>query len=59
MGNVSLPYKTDLENALETVMDYVLSTDSGEIECYVEKLRKQNTGISCDELAKKYCTVNL
>ena len=53
MKNVSLPSKGDLENALETVMDYVLSTDSVKIESYIEKLREQNPGIGCDDLAKK------
>ena len=53
MGNVSLLAKEDLENALATVMDYVLSTDSVKIESYIDKLRKQNPGISCDDLAKK------
>lgn len=53
MKNVSLPSKEDLENALGTVMDYVLSTDSVKIESYIDKLRKQNPGISSDDLAKK------
>lgn len=53
MKNIALPSKDELQNALETVMDYVLSTDSVTIESYVNKLKEQNPGISCDELAKK------
>ena len=49
----SLPSKRDLENALETVMDYVISTDSNKIQAYVDKLKEQNPGISRDKLAKK------
>ena len=53
MKNIALPSKNELQNALETVMDYVISTDSATIESYVNKLYEQNPGVSCDELAKK------
>ncbi len=53
MEAVKLPSKTELEKALGDVMDFVLSTDSVAIETYVNKLREQNSNISCDELAQK------
>ena len=49
----SLPPKRDLKNALETVMDYVISMDSNKIQAYMDKLKEQNPGISRDKLAKK------
>ncbi|WP_207635786.1 EcsC family protein [Clostridium sp. MD294] len=45
--------RNELQNALEMVMDYVISTDLVAIENYVNKLYQQNVGITCDELAKK------
>lgn len=42
-----------MQNALERVLDFVISTDHVTIESYVEKLLELNKGISCDELAKK------
>ena len=51
MENLKLPSIEDLQNALETVMDHVMSTDHVTIEAYVDKLREQNPGISCDKLA--------
>ena len=45
MKNIALPSKNELQNALETVMDYVISTDSATIESYVNKLREQNPGL--------------
>ncbi|EHQ88932.1 EcsC family protein [Desulfosporosinus youngiae] len=54
MNKLKLPTSSsDLQNALEHVLDYVISTDHLTIEAYVEKLLEQNKGISCDELAKK------
>lgn len=54
MNKLKLPASSsDLQNALEHVLDYVISTDNVTIEAYVEKLLEQNKGISCDELAKK------
>lgn len=53
MKEIKLPNKEDLQRALETVMDYVISTDSVTIENYVDKLYEQNVGITCDKLAKK------
>lgn len=53
MTKVKLPSSEDLQNALEHVLDFVLSTDHVTIETYVNKLHEQNIGISCDELAKK------
>ncbi len=53
MGLVKLPSKDELQMSLETIMDYVISTDSATIEIYVDKLRTQNKNISCDDLAKK------
>lgn len=53
MKKIELPSKEELQKCLETVMDYVISTDSAAIEAYVNKLYEQNPGISCDELAKK------
>lgn len=50
---MELPKKEELQKGLETVMDYVISTDSTIIEAYVDKLYEQNPGINCDELAKK------
>lgn len=50
---LKLPSKEDMQKGLELVMDYVVSTDHIAIELYVDKLREQNKGISCDELAKK------
>lgn len=37
---------------LDLIVDYVISTDSVVIINYVDKLREQNIGITCDELAK-------
>lgn len=53
MGLVKLPSKEELQLALETIMNHVISTDSVAIEAYVDKLRELNRNISCDELAKK------
>ena len=53
MGTVKLPSKEDLQNGLDHVLDFVISTDHVKIEAYVDKLVEQNNGISCDELAKK------
>lgn len=53
MKKIKLPSKEELQKSLETVIDYVISTDSATIEAYVNKLYEQNPGISCDELAKK------
>ena len=53
MKDIALPSKEELQNALETVMDFVISTDSVTIESYVNKLHEQNPGISSDELSKK------
>lgn len=53
MKAIKLPSKEELQKGLETVMDYVISTDSVTIEAYVDKLHEQNPGISSDELAKK------
>lgn len=53
MDKLKLPSTEDLQNALETVMDHVMSTDHVTIEAYVDKLREQNPGISCDKLAHK------
>ena len=50
---LKLPSKEDMQKGLELVMDYVVSTDHIAIELYVDKLREQNKGISCDELTKK------
>ncbi len=53
MELVKFPSKEELQAALETVMDYVISADSTSIKAYVDKLYEQNKGISCDELAKR------
>lgn len=53
MKKIELPSKEELQKGLESVMDYVISTDSVSIENYVNKLYEQNPGISSDELAKK------
>jgi hypothetical protein len=53
MNELKLPTNSDLQNALERVLDLVISSDHVTIETYVEKLLEQNKGISCDELAKK------
>ncbi|MCI8650504.1 MAG: EcsC family protein [Anaerotruncus sp.] len=53
MEAIKLPSKETLQNGLDTVIDYVISTDYTVIEAYVDKLREQNTGISCDKLAHK------
>ncbi|NJD03912.1 MAG: hypothetical protein FIA99_15245 [Ruminiclostridium sp.] len=53
MNKLKLPTSGDLQNALEHVLDFIISTDHVTIESYVEKLLEQNEGISCDELAKK------
>lgn len=45
--------KEELQKGLDTVVDYVISTDSVVIKNYVDKLREQNMEITCDELAKK------
>lgn len=52
MGTL-VPTSADLQTALESVMDFVLSTDCVTIESYVDKLRSQNPGITSDALAKK------
>lgn len=49
----TLPSQEERQNVLEQVIDHVISTDFTSIENYVDKLRKQNPGISCDRLAKK------
>jgi len=41
------------ETALAKFMDWATSTDQGEVQQYVEKLREQNAGISEDDLAEK------
>jgi len=41
------------ENVLAKTMDFVISKDSKHIKEYVNTLRKQNIGISNDDLAKK------
>jgi hypothetical protein len=43
----------DKVNALEKILDWVVSADSVKIEQYVETLRSQNSGISNNDLAKK------
>ena len=53
MEAIKLPSKETLQNGLDTVIDYVISTDYTVLEAYVDKLREQNTGISCDKLAHK------
>jgi len=53
MGTVKLPSNEDLQNGLDYILDFVISTDHVKIEAYVDKLAEQNKGISCDELAKK------
>lgn len=53
MKEIKLPTKEELQKGLDTVVDYVISTDSVVIKSYVDKLREQNMGITCDELAKK------
>ena len=53
MKDIGLPSKEELQKGLESVMDYVISTDSVSIENYVNKLYEQNPGISSDELAQK------
>ncbi len=53
MDTVNLPSIEDLQKGLDHVMDFVISTDHVKIEAYVDKLKEQNNGISCDELAKK------
>lgn len=53
MKKISLLHKKELQEALEMVIDYVISTDSIAIEHYINKLYEQNAGITCDELAKK------
>ena len=53
MEKISLLHKKELQEALEKVIDYVISTDSIAIEHYINKLYEQNSGITCDELAKK------
>ena len=52
MGTL-VPTSADLQTALESVMDFVLSTDCVTIESYVDKLRSQNPGVTSDALAKK------
>jgi len=59
MGTVKLSSKGDLQNGLDHILDFVISTDHVKIEAYVDKLVEQNKGISCDELAKKYYIENL
>ncbi len=56
MKKMLLPPKYELQEGLETVMDYVISMDSATIQSYIDKLREQNPEISCDELAKKVLT---
>lgn len=53
MKKIKLPSKEELQESLETIIDYVISTDSATIVAYVNKLYEQNPGISRDELAKK------
>ena len=53
MESIKLPSKEELQKGLETVMDYVITTDYIAIEAYVDKLREQNNNISPEELAKK------
>lgn len=53
MSKKTLPSQEERQNVLEQVIDHVISTDFTSIENYVDKLRKQNPGISCDRLAKK------
>lgn len=53
MKEMRLPTKEELQKGLDTVVDYVISTDSVVIKNYVDKLCEQNMGITCDELAKK------
>lgn len=59
MSKLKMPTNSDLQNALERVLDFVISTDHLTIETYVKKLLEQNKGISSDELAKKYYIENL
>lgn len=40
-------------NALDKVVDWMIESGQQDIEVYVDKLRSQNTSLSCDELAKK------
>ena len=42
MGTVKLPSKEDLQNGLDHVLDFVISTDHVKIEAYVDKLVEQN-----------------
>ena len=53
MKEMRLLTKEELQKGLDTVVDYVISTDSVVIKNYVDKLREQNMEITCDELAKK------
>lgn len=53
MESIKLPSKEELQKGLETVMDYVITTDYIAIEAYVDKLREQNNNISPEELVKK------
>ena len=48
-----LPSKEELQKSLESIMDYVIKTDSATIYSYVDKLREQNPNLSADALAKK------
>ena len=52
MGTL-VPTSADLQTALESVMDFVLSTDCVTIESYVDKLRSQNPGITSKKKKKK------
>lgn len=40
-------------NALDKVVDWMIESGQQDIEVYVDKLRSQNTNLSCEELAKK------
>ena len=53
MKEMRLLTKEEPQKGLDTVVDYVISTDSVVIKNYVDKLREQNMEITCDELAKK------
>ncbi len=52
-NKVKLPSVEDMQRSLETIMDYIITTDSVTIENYIDTLRTQNINISNDELAKK------
>lgn len=50
---IKAPTSAELQQSLEKVMDCVISTDSASIKEYVDRIGRQNPGISSDELAKK------